>query len=64
MWDNSTSNRVSHTQIKRQLLFLGILLAASFIVSTGLFWIYETSHQHIRDFTDVAWWFVTSSTVG
>lgn len=51
--------------MRKQVLFLMVLLSASFLVSTTLFWGFEQGHNGIYHFGDAAWWwFVTSSTVG
>lgn len=65
MRDDPTNTFIPYHHIKRQLLLLGTLLTASFIICSILFWLFEYQAPTISHFGDAAWWwFVTSSTVG
>lgn len=52
--------------MRKRFIFLLSLTAASFTITTSLFWIFESGRNPaVRDFFDVAWWWVvTSATVG
>lgn len=55
----------SPSHLRKQVLFLLVLLATSFVVTTTVFWIFEQGQSEIRHFGDATWWwFVTSATVG
>ncbi len=49
--------------MRKQIQFLGFLLATSFVVTSSLFWIYEQgSNPAIKSTYDVIWWWIVSST--
>jgi voltage-gated potassium channel len=49
--------------MKKQIQFLGFLLAISFVITSSLFWFYEhSSNPAITSLADVIWWWVVSST--
>jgi voltage-gated potassium channel len=49
--------------MRKQLEFLGFLLAISFVTTTWLFWVYEQNvNPNINSFVDTLWWWVVSST--
>jgi len=65
MFNNDTSRAFSKSHLRKQILFLMVLLSGSFLITTTIFWMFERGSNHINHFGDVAWWwFVTSSTVG
>ncbi len=62
---NHTNRPPSQSHLRKQLLFLAVLLSGSFLFTTVVFWIYEIGQSNVQNFGDVAWWwFVTSATVG
>ena len=50
----------------RQLRFIAVLLAITFVATPWLFWTYEHgTNPHVRTYSDALWWwFVSSTTVG
>lgn len=65
MFSTKASRPFSESTLRKQVLFLIVLLSGSFVVTTTLFWIFEQEQSVIRHFGDVIWWwFVTSATVG
>lgn len=65
MFSINTSVSPSESPMKKQVWFLGILLSASLLVTTTIFWFFEQGQPEIRHFGDaIWWWFVTSATVG
>jgi hypothetical protein len=49
--------------MRKQIQFLGFLLAASLVTTTLLFWVYEQNiNPAITSFYDVLWWWLVSST--
>ncbi len=52
--------------MSRQLRFIALLLAVTFIAAPWLFWTYEHgANPHVRTYADaIWWWFVSSTTVG
>jgi voltage-gated potassium channel len=64
MFDN-TNQLPSRSHLRKQILFLAVLLSGSFLFTTTIFWIYEQAQPEVQYFGDVVWWwFVTSATVG
>jgi voltage-gated potassium channel len=49
--------------MRKQILFLALLLLISFVSTTSLFWSYEQGvNPGINSFGDVVWWWMVSST--
>lgn len=65
MFSTKASRPFSESTLRKQVLFLALLLSGSFVVTSTIFWIFEQGQAEIRHFGDVVWWwFVTSATVG
>lgn len=57
------SNKKEVVKLEKRFKFLAVLLAISFVLSSTLFWIFEKGiNPKVNLFTDVIWWWITTST--